>query len=122
MISNTNIRTYRYPYAPAKRPQLALPGDWGRFFAMGSRQKAVLAAIGACALCVGITSAVTVHAKAMSVQADKQQVQSRYMALDNEHIHLLSARAQLSSRERITKIAGTRLQLFEPAENQVQRM
>ena len=58
----------------------------------------------------------------LAVQADKQQVQSRYMALDNEHIHLLSARAQLSSRERITKIAGTRLQLFEPAENQVQRM
>ena len=122
MISNTNIRTYRYPYASAPRPQLLQLGEWGRFFALHARQKAVLAAIAGCALCVGITSALTLHAKAVSVQAERQQVQSRYMALDNEHIHLLSARAQLSSRERITKIAGTRLQLFEPAADQVQQL
>lgn len=122
MISNTNIPTYRYPYPLASKPQLFAARDWRRFFVLNTRQKAALALIAGCAVCVGIVSALTLHAQAVSAHNNWQQVQSHSVVLGNEQNQLAAERDKLSSRERITKIAGARLQLFEPAPGQVQQL
>lgn len=122
MISNTHIRTYRYPYSLTSRPHLFVAKDWLRFFALNGRQKTALAIIAGCAVCVGITSALTLHAKAVSVQSDWQLLQSQSIALVAEQEQLAAERDKLGSRERISKIAAARLQLFEPAADQVQQL
>ncbi len=122
MISNTNVRTCRYPYTLAPRPQLFTARDWLRFFALNGRQRAVLAIIAGCALCIGIVSALTLHSQAVSVQTSWQQMLSQSVVLGNEQNQLIAERDKLSSRERISKIAAARLQLFEPAPGQVQQL
>ncbi len=121
MITNTQIRPYRYPYPQTQRTQTLFSGDWSRYFILNSQQKLTLIALAACALCIGMVSALTFHTKAVTIQASVQQVQSQSATLDTEHITLLTERARLSSRERIGKVAA-KLQLFEPTADQVQHM
>lgn len=122
MISNTNIRAYRYPYAQARRPQLHLNIRWRQYLALTGQQKLVLVVLVALACCVGAVNSLVLHTKAASTQTAIQQIQVQHSALDSEHIHLLAARAQLSSKARITGIVKDRLQLFEPVAGQVQHM
>ncbi|NLZ16231.1 MAG: hypothetical protein GX087_00640 [Desulfobulbaceae bacterium] len=122
MISNTQIRPYRYPCAQASGPKIHLAGLGLRFFNLSGQQRAAVLVLAAFACSVGLLSSFSIHAKANTVQAAIIQIQQHNTALYDENIRLLSARAQLSSKERISKIAGTRLQLFEPRADQVQRM
>lgn len=122
MISNTNIRTCRYPYTLAPKPHLFTARDWPRFFALNGRQRVALAIIAGCALCVGIVSVLSLHAQVVAVQNKWQQVQSRSVVLGNEQNQLTVERDKLSSQERISKIAAARLQLFEPAPGQIQQL
>lgn len=122
MMGTTHIRGYRYTY-PQSRPLRSSVGmDWLRFFVLTARQRAALLVLAACAGCIGVVSALGLHAGAMSAQQDLQEIRRTHVALDGEHVQLLAMRAQLSSRERIVKMAGARLGLSEPGADQVQRM
>ena len=56
------------------------------------------------------------------MQTSWQQMLSQSVVLGNEQNQLIAERDKLSSRERISKIAAARLQLFEPAPGQVQQL
>ncbi len=122
MIGTTQIRDYRYPYPQSRRMQPLFGADWLRLFVLTGKQRAFLLGVAVCAGCIGMTSVFALHARAVTAQQGLQEVQRAYAALDSEHVQLLATRAQLSSRERIAKVAETRLQLFEPVAGQVQQM
>ncbi len=122
MIGTTQVRGYRYPYPQSGRLQSLLGADWLRSFVLTGKQRASLLVVAACAGCIGTANVFALHARAVAAQQSLQEVQKAYAALDSEHVQLLATRAQLSSRERIAKVAETRLQLFEPVAGQVQRM
>lgn len=122
MISNTQIRSYRYSCTQTSRPQIHLAGSWLRLFSLNGQQRTAVLVLAVFACCAGLLSSFSLHARTTAVQSANAQIQQQNAALYDENIRLLSARAQLSSKERISKIAGTRLQLFEPTADQVQRM
>ena len=123
MNSRLYTQTCRRPLARAAMEQLGrLAGELAGRFAMSGRQHLALAALACCAVGIGLAANGAMQSRAAAIEAQAEAARRAYVALDNEHILLLSTRAQLSSRERIGKIAGTRLQLFEPEAGQVQHM
>lgn len=123
MNSRLYSQTCRRPLARIAMEQLGrLARELAGRFAMSGRQHLVLAALACCAAGIGLAATGTMQSRAAALEAQTETARRAYVALDNEHIRLLSTRAQLGSRERIGKIAGARLQLFEPETGQVQRM
>lgn len=121
MTSIVHNKTYRSPYLRRKRHSLlAQAGEWLLTIPLTAGQKVGLLLLAVCAFCVGLVFSVTMHARIASEQAVRTQAEQQYLALDNQHILLLSTRANLGSRERISKMAAARFQLFEPTKDQVQ--
>ncbi len=121
MTSIVHNKTYRTPYLRRKRHSLLVQaGEWLLTIPLTARQKVGLLILAVCAFCVGLVFSVTMHARIASEQAVRTQAEQQYLALDNQHILLLSTRANLGSRERISKMAAARFQLFEPTKDQVQ--
>lgn len=121
MTSIVHNKTYRSPYLQRKRPSLlAQAGEWLLAIPLTAGQKVGLLLLAVCAFCVGLVFSVTIHARIAADQAVRAQAEQQYLVLDNQHILLLSTRANLGSRERISKMAAARFQLFEPTKDQVQ--
>lgn len=123
MNSRMYSHTMKRPLLRAAMTQAGrLALDLAGRFAMSGRQHLALAALACCAAGIGLAANGAMQSRAAAIEAQAEAARRAYVALDNEHILLLSTRAQLASRERIGKIAGTRLQLFEPEAGQVQHM
>ena len=125
MISDIRGRTRGYSYLHAGTARTSpgqLLGTWLSAVPLTGRQKATLLVIAVCMGCATCLCSALVRGGIASVRASAAQVEQQYLALENEHLQLLSARAQLSSRERIGKMAETRFQLFEPTPDQVQKL
>ena len=118
--SRTNVGFPLLRAGKARLGRMAL--DFLGRFAMSGRQHLALAALACCAAGIGLTATGAMQARTAELEARLEEARRTYVALDNEHILLLTTRAQLGSRERIGKIAGARLQLFEPEAGQVQHM
>lgn len=126
MIGDIRGRTGRgYPYLHVgtmrTSPGQSL-GTWLPAVPLTAPQKAGLLVIAVCMGCAACLCSALVRGGIASVRADAAQVERQYLALEHEHMQLLSTRAQLSSRERIGKMAETRFQLFEPTPDQVQKL
>lgn len=122
MMEITQVQGYRYSYPQSRSLRPSARMDWLRFFAFTARQRVALLILAACVGCIGMAGTFTLHAGVAAAQKDLQEIRRTHVALDGEHVELLAVRAQLSSRERIVKVAQARLGLSEPGADQVQRM
>ena len=119
MVTNVNVRNFRQkPMSLTSGRQLkpgvkiALPAESLKYL------------VGAIVLAVFMGSIMSygLHGRILSARERVQQLRAENSVVATKNVHLLAARAQLTSKMQVVALAEKKLKLFEPEKGQVHRM
>jgi uncharacterized protein HemX len=120
MVPNVSVRTYKprqqsfskEKYQARSRVGLKLSGE----------QRKIVAALSALVVVLGLALTQFLHGQITDMRVKAEKLQEKNTVTADEHVRLLAARAQLTSKTKVAVLAGTKLHLFEPDKGQVRRM
>jgi hypothetical protein len=118
MISGIHVKMFKPQPVIGSRQQVAARTDW----VISKRLAKMVTLILCISLFIVFAFGQLMHWQITSTVEKLEQLRAVRSEYGSEHVGLLSARAQLASREHVVEVAGKKFNLFVPADDQVKRL